>query len=490
MQNFVFLPDRSSPDLGATVLALSAGAEDVGVLGAVSQAVWDEAGEKPSLVRPKIIDFVPESGAARVELDIGRDDVPPEVVGGKYYPIVYYEPAIATTKIGRRIDRLNSGPAAAKFFTLKIIDSVTGDPVAGSVVQVRPLGASAAYSGVSDRLGVVKFGFRAAFARRAVALVEPGFLGNWGFLNRRIDLNSGDTIAVEPIDPTVIRDGLRQLMNEGGPTDGHGVVVGVVDTGVGPHPDLPNASGDEDTSLGHGSHVAGIIAGRGNDGLAGIAPGAEIRSYRVFEDSATGVAANFDIHKAIERAVSDGCHLVNLSLKIENLFTEIVVGRAVEDATDAGALVVAAAGNDFRKRVAFPARHADAISVSACGYESGLPETAYDRWTLSKDRGSPDDMVFFANFSNEGIDGTHVDIVAPGAGVVSTVPGDQYAPMSGTSMACPAAVGAIARILGANPEILQMDANRQRRDAMWAMAQTAIGSLGLGQTREGRGMIG
>ena len=156
--------------------------------------------------------------------------------------------------------------------------------------------------------------------------------------------------------------------------------------------------------------------------------------------------------------------------------------------TISGVLVVAAAGNDFRNRVAFPARHADAIAVSACGTENGLPANAYDRWTLSPDRGNSN-AVYFANFSNEGIDGTAVDITAPGAGVISTVPGGRYGPMSGTSMACPAAVGAIARILSQNTQILQMAPDRQRRDAIWHSATGNLTQLGFSVVREGRGMV-
>jgi subtilisin len=147
-------------------------------------------------------------------------------------------------------------------------------------------------------------------------------------------------------------------------------------------------------------------------------------------------------------------------------FDDRVISRAIEDAADRGVLAIGAAGNDFRRFVAFPARHPDVLSVSAFGCELSLPPRAYDRWTLSRDRASANRDLYFANFSNQGVDGTRVDLTGPGAGVVSTVPGDGYAPMSGTSMACPAATGAIARVLSRQPAILAMPANRPVADGL------------------------
>jgi subtilisin len=386
-----------------------------------------------------------------------------------------------------------SGPAGAAFFQLVFRSSVDNAPVAGTVASLRLKGATTAISAVSDAGGITTFGLRAPAVEDAVLLVEPGFGGHWGYFNRKVTLNSGDVVLLDPVDLAVGPDALRHLMRTGQPGDGAGVTVAVIDTGVGPHPDLPNTVGDADTSLGHGTHVAGIIAGGGTAANPGVAPGAAIRSYRVFPDPATGVAKNFDIHKAIEAAVSDGCHIINLSLKVERQldpqFNDVVISTALEDAADAGVLVVAAAGNDFRRFVAFPARHPDVISVAAVGWEPGLPASAYDRWTVSRDRGVPDGDIFFASFSNEGVNDTAIDVAAPGAGIISTVPVDRYAPMSGTSMACPAAVGAIARLLSAHPAVIAMPPDRARRDAIWALAAGQLSPLGLGNAREGSGMI-
>src|SRR5262249_1865584 len=133
-----------------------------------------------------------------------------------------------------------------------------------------------------------------------------------------------------PIDLGFV-DCVRHFYGNAATTVGQGVKVGVVDCGVdGTHPDL-RLDGGENTVVGehpadfgdngihHGTHVAGIIAARGTPpaGIRGVAPDVILRSYRVFPRHVEGVkdgASNFSIAKAIDRAVADGCDLINLSL--------------------------------------------------------------------------------------------------------------------------------------------------------------------------------
>ncbi len=415
-----------------------------------------------------------------------------EVQGGRVVPVVLYRPAIAEVRVGSSKMQLRSGPAATGFMTIKLRFRHTGAPCAGAVANLRRIGANE-MSAVSDANGVVTFPLHTASVANARLMIEPGFAGHWGFFQNRVTLRNGDTIDIEPANLDGGPDALRRLIAPGGLEDGTGVRVGVIDSGVGPHVDLPNVVGDADTSIGHGTHVAGIIGGQGPGGFGGIAPGVEIISYRVFDDPETGVARNFEIHRAIEQAITDECLIVNLSLKSEIPFSpsrdDPVISRALEDAADAGVLCVAAAGNDFRRFVAFPARHPDAVAVSALGWEPGMPATAFDRWTTSNDRSKIDPDLFFATFSNEGVDNTRVDLAAPGAGIVSTVPGNTYAPMSGTSMACPAIVGAIARLVSRNPHILAMPPNRARVAAMHQLIQDNVRTSGFDAVKQGAGTL-
>lgn len=132
--------------------------------------------------------------------------------------------------------------------------------------------------------------------------------------------------------------------------DGGGIVVGVIDTGVdGSHPDLAGRVVrsynllDGGTALdtnGHGTGVAGVIAAGG--ALTGVAPGAEIISYKVSDD---GESVSSDlIIRAIEQAVEDDVDVINISLGINR--TNHAIDLAVDRAVRHGIVVVVAAGND------------------------------------------------------------------------------------------------------------------------------------------------
>jgi subtilisin len=97
-----------------------------------------------------------------------------------------------------------------------------------------------------------------------------------------------------------------------------------------------------------------------------------------------------------------------------------------------------------------------------------------------------DKLNFIADFSNIG---PETDLTAPGVGIISTFPGNRYAVMDGTSMACPAAVGAAARLLSEQPALLKMKRNQQRSDEMQKFLSTRIQSMGFGANFEGKGML-
>lgn len=509
MTEFIFLPDRTSdPDAsfetlstamsGAAKLSISPREETLAATGFSDAAVESAsrsieaatAAAPDDVSEVEMIDFVQRSGVVLLRSDGTPSSV--QIEGGSFVPVHMYRPAIADVRVGRSKLKLNSGPSSADFLKINLRFTDNNAPVIGAVANLRRIGEEE-LSAVSDANGVVTFALRADSVDNVRFIVETGFAGHWGYIDDGVDLRDGDTIQIERIDLTTTPDSLRHLIQPGGPSAGAGVRVAVIDSGVGLHVDLPNAVGDFDTSIGHGSHVAGIIGGHGQNGLGGVAPGVEMLSYRVFSDSATGVARNFEIHRAIEQAIIDDCLIVNLSLKSERPFDpthdDPVLSRALEDAADAGVLCVAAAGNDFRRFVAFPARHPDAVAVSALGWEPGLPSNALDRWTVTNDRSSNDHDVYFASFSNEGVNNTDVNLTGPGAGVVSTVPGDTYAPMSGTSMACPAMVGVIARLVAANPAIIAMPGDRQRTDAMLALIQASLQNAGFNRIRQGDGTL-
>ncbi|MCM3717624.1 S8 family peptidase [Fictibacillus phosphorivorans] len=209
------------------------------------------------------------------------------------------------------------------------------------------------------------------------------------------------------------------------------VKIAVIDTGVDYyHPDLAGKvikgadfvddDNDPIDENEHGTHVAGIAAANTNNGIgiAGLAPKAQILAVRVLD--ANGSGSLDDVAQGIRYAADQGAQVINLSLG-GSVGTQ-TLQDAVNYAWDKGSVVVAAAGNSGVSLPSYPAYYENAIAVAAT------------------DRN--DQKASFSNF------GTWVDIAAPGVDIYSTIPNNQYASFSGTSMASPVVAG-VAGLLAA-----------------------------------------
>jgi minor extracellular serine protease Vpr len=165
---------------------------------------------------------------------------------------------------------------------------------------------------------------------------------------------------------------------------GKGMKVGVIDTGIDyNHPDLKQAykggydfvqndadpyEGNEQVPSYHGTHVSGIIAGRGNPdtgGVRGVAPESDLYVYRVLD-----TFGGWDewVIAGIEKAVEDGMDVINLSLGSGVNNSDSPTARAVNNAMLAGTLPVVANGNSgwhMYGTVNSPATAAMALSVGA-----------------------------------------------------------------------------------------------------------------------------
>ncbi|OYE01377.1 S8 family peptidase [Nostoc sp. 'Peltigera membranacea cyanobiont' 232] len=245
---------------------------------------------------------------------------------------------------------------------------------------------------------------------------------------------------------------------------GKGVVVAVLDTGVDyNHQDLKdniwtnskeNASNGIDNDgngyandihgwnfvdnnnnvlddNGHGTHVSGIIAGENNNyGVTGVAYNAKIMPVKVLDSSGSG--NDTTISKGIHYAVDNGANVINLSLG--SMYPDDTLKSAIEYASSKGVTVVMAAGNDGSSSPDYPASYASTTGIAV---------------------GAVDKNNQMADFSNRSGTQTTTYVTAPGVDVYSSVPNNQYATHSGTSMASPYVAGVVALMLSANHDLTQ-----------------------------------
>ncbi len=445
------------------------------------------ADQPPHLV---VLDSIHDTGAKLVTLPIGEvGDLRRAHPGTRIVPEVFYQPARAP-RPAVRVAAVRSGTTGARSVALTIALQSSGAPLADvEVIAFTDYVEGRGAQGRTNRAGQVRLRLPAMTRVLERVYCFPRTHA-WPRLLRdhRVD---DAAIFVRDIDPA-FADSRAACCERAADTDGRGVMVGVIDTGCGPHPFLPIAGGlnavygeeasDWSDVDGHGTHVAGLIAGNGAS-FRGMAPGVTLRAYRVFGANHDG-ASNFAIAKAIDRAVADGCDLLNLSLGGGPL--DPLTDEAINDARARGVLCVIAAGNDGGP-VAWPGRHALAMAVSAIGVRGRWPRDATQAEEVEKPFGHRfgTDPCFVARFSNRG---PEIDLAAPGVGIVSTLPPDALGVMDGTSMACPVATGVLARRLAARADLLGHPRNAARADEIERLALSGNLDLGLPRALQGDGM--
>jgi serine protease AprX len=304
------------------------------------------------------------------------------------------------------------------------------------------------------------------------------------------------TIKLGRVDKILDATNTTSIINLG--YTGDDVGVAVIDSGVkSNHPDLTEGNYntsrvvysqsfvpglDASDQFGHGTHVAGIIAGNGNTSgqwMIGIASRANIINLRVLD--AAGAGTDSAVIAAIQRAIqlknTYGIRIINLSLgrSVAESYTLDPLCQAVEQAWKAGIVVVVAAGNDGRDNtmntngygtITAPGNDPYVITVGATNTHA--TDTTYD-----------DTMTSYSSKGPTLFD--HVikpDLVAPGNQVVSLLAngstldtlypqnelspslygghsynGASYVYMSGTSMAAPIVSGAVALMLEYMPNL-------------------------------------
>jgi serine protease AprX len=226
--------------------------------------------------------------------------------------------------------------------------------------------------------------------------------------------------------------------------------------------------------LGHGTHVAGIIAGNGYDSggqYIGIAPNAMVVSVKIADN--LGRASEGDVISGLEWVYSANRHglhirVVNLSLQstVAQSYNQSSLDAMVEKLWFSGVVVVASAGNGNGPVMFAPGNDPYVITVGSIEdhYNTTLTQTEVAPWSLT---GTTQD-----GFAKPEVvaDGSHVvSLLAPGGVLTSQHPanivGASYFKMGGTSMAAPQVAGMAALMLQANPDLSPNRVKRMLRRA-------------------------
>ncbi len=263
-------------------------------------------------------------------------------------------------------------------------------------------------------------------SQREYGINDPGLSQLWGF----------EALQVAE---------LYQMLREGRVKPQKKALIAILDTGVDAvHEDLADnyrslkPAYDTDP-MGHGTHCAGIAAAVSNNGK-GIASFStdnnffHVTSVRVL--GAGGAGSQQGIIKGMLEAADAGADVISMSLggRVGGLKSN-AYEKAVQYAAQKGAIVVAAAGNANRNAREFaPVNTPGVIGVSAINADL--------------------DRAEFSNYVND----ITWAVAAPGVGIYSTIPKNQYAAYNGTSMATPYVAGLLGLMKSVKPELTARDA--------------------------------
>jgi len=316
--------------------------------------------------------------------------------------------------------------------------------------------------------GVVKHEYRlipavsASLSEQAIDIMRK---------NPRVAYIEDDVILTIATDEYMNSPGVRHIgceMTHNNGIDGTGVKVAVIDTGIDyTHEDLDaNYKGGydfvfndfdpfDDSYNSHGTHVAGIIAAERNGvGVVGVAPNASLYAVKVLDGAGFGTVGW--VIAGIEWAVDNDMDVVFMSLGTSKDSQSL--REACRNASDAGVLLVAAAGNTHGGNVTYPARYDSVIAVTATDLN--------------------DSQASFSPIGHE------VELAAPGVDIMSTTSDDGYGNLSGTSQAAPHVAGTAALIISSDLSDVNGDGVVNNEDVRLQLQSTAqdLGDLGEDDT--------
>lgn len=241
------------------------------------------------------------------------------------------------------------------------------------------------------------------------------------------------------------------------------VKIAVLDSGIDYRPNVPVEAhvsmieGKEDESnpfledaTGHGTAVASlIVSSLDEESIQGINEDAEVYSVQVLDENNTGTLSG--VVQGIYWAIENDMDIINMSFGTP--YSSEILQKAVEDAAEAGLLLVAAAGNDAEKQVAYPAAYEEVIAVGSSNLRGEI--------------------------ATDSAKGREVDIYAPGSGIQVNAPFFGTSLESGSSLAC-------AQVSGAASVLWECDKSKDAAFIRALLEETANDGIDL---EYGKGLL-
>lgn len=268
---------------------------------------------------------------------------------------------------------------------------------------------------------------------------DPSYSSQWGLANINAPtawnyFSAGSNIVVAVVDDAIERThgdlspnlwvNAGEIPGNGIDDDNNGYVDDINGYDVGSNDNNPNPPS---TAYDHGTHVAGIVSARSNNGTGVASIGFSCKLMCVKATNSVGSVTNG--YDGIVYAAASGAHIINMSWGGPTASTtgQNIVNYAVSE----GCILIAAAGNDNVNTQFYPAAYNNVVSVAAT--------------TSSNSK---------ASFSNYG---SWIDVSAPGNNIYSTTVGNSYGNKSGTSMASPMVAGLAGLMKSLNPNMPNSD---------------------------------
>lgn len=245
-------------------------------------------------------------------------------------------------------------------------------------------------------------------------------------------------------------------------TTGGKIKVAIIDTGIAAHPNLQIAGGVNTIrggsyadDNGHGTHVAGITAARGLDGIKGVAPDVELYAVKALDSRGGGFVSS--IIAGVDWCIRNKMDVINMSFGLVGSTVSRALRDVIAKAYKQGIVIVASAGNSGTE---------DNGMIDA---PASFPETMAIAATDMSDK--------VTGFSSRG---SGIDLAAPGEQIKSTWLNGGYMTLSGTSMSAPHAAGGVALLLSKQAGLSPAQVSEQLKSRAMPLPSESENEQGAG----------